>query len=208
MTSRLAASVFSLLTLVSMGLMSCSQKDEQKEKPLAVDELQGHWQSNCLEGQYNALTAKSALGITQKSLLFVDGKTATEVTTISSLKCDGADIEATVNGTFNRSSASSPELKAIDIKMDHYKAKPLTEFGVRVMNLAKWCGISDWAIGQERDVTNQVAKEKCFDTHSISTVYSVAGENLYFGKIGKMTSAAADRPTELQKNFYFTHAQE
>lgn len=195
---------------LAMVLASACAKENQQQEPGPViqetpvrSELLGTWQSNCIEGQNYALTSKADLGITQRSQITVDDSKITEVSTVSSLSCDSKDIEITSIGARDSQPAQGEGIHALSAKVASYHVKPLSEFGVRVLNLSKWCGFDDWAVDQDKDVTSAIGKDKCFTIKAVNTVYSIEGSNLYFGNTNQVSSSS-DTPTDLKKTFYFT----
>lgn len=210
MTLRLAT-----LALIVFSLAAC-QKSVNEQRTVEIppaptplpDELLGQWKSNCVEGQNLALTAKSTIGITQSSVITIDEKTVTELASISSRKCEDRDIEITSISTLARRPLSTAsDRKEISLSGASYKIKPVSEFGVRVLNIAKWCGIDDWTLAQERDVSAQIGKDKCVSSaRAIDTVYAVSGANLYFGNLNghETQPSSAEKSMELRKDFYFT----
>jgi hypothetical protein len=185
----------------------CAKEGDGPAK--AVDEFQGVWQSNCVKGQLaRTLTAPVKFGVTQVTQLEIQGTKLTEISSITSGDCEGGDVEVIAEGEFERlKSAESPPVDSaaiteLDLNILTYHVKPVTEFGVRVMNLRKWCGISDWIINHERDVTAFVGTQDCFSLRSLNTVYSIEDGRLFFGD-RESVRPGAERSKALQKDLFF-----
>ncbi len=189
-----------IFAIVSSIATACS---EQPSPPAPVDPLLGTWKSNCIEGQLRTFTAPVRFGITEHSEMTFENEKVVEVSRVTSSSCEGNDVEITASGTYKKEGFSNPNVLPIDVRFDSYKVKPVTEFGVKVMNPGKWCGIDDWTLGVERDVTNQIGKENCFPASTHFTVHAVEGESLYFGERENATSSSK-RPQDLKKDLTYT----
>lgn len=182
---------------------SSMQKPEQpstpsKPTPNVITELQGQWKSNCINGRRFSLTAPMEIGISQISQLSVDGLNFTEILTATSGQCDTSDIVVTSTGSFQETQKVDDQPRALDISVQTYKVIPKTEFGRQVLNVAKWCGISDWAIEGERDVTAQVGTLGCFSETRVRTHYSIQNDKLF---VEQKESPTNSRAGPVQMNF-------
>lgn len=204
MKSRYITAAIAVVMVSACGKNNEAEHQEPPADPKveALDTMIGQWQSNCTEGQAYSLTSKSNVGITQRSKLEVFDKTLTETTIISASPCDTSDIEVTSVSSYELDTTSRPEVMSLPLKIKTYQVKPVTEFGVRVLNLAKWCGIEDWTLEQSRDVTSSAGKDNCFKDKSISAVMMNDGGRLYFGRADQLNSTG--QIPDYRKNFYYT----
>jgi hypothetical protein len=198
---------FCAAIIAAILVSGCAKEIDGPAKP--VDEFQGVWQSNCVKGQLaRTLTAPVKFGVTQVTQLEIQGTRLTEISTVTSGECEGGDVEVIAEGEFERlksaelTSDTSPALTELDLRIVSYHVRPVTEFGVRVMNLRNWCGISDWMIDHERDVTGRVGTKDCFSLRSLNTVYSIEDGRLYFGD-RESVRPGAERSKSLQKDLFF-----
>jgi hypothetical protein len=160
------------LSTVVLGLVAGCAKQE------ASKGLQGRWRAHCVEGASAALLGQADLGVTQTAALSIGEKSVGEVSYIGGAKCSEKDIRVNAGGTYTSSTGSTGIPNSIDVDKISYKVKPLTEFGVRVLNVAKWCGVTNWMIGEERDVTVDAGKAKCFSSRSSHTTIGLDGDRL------------------------------
>ncbi|HVK61523.1 MAG TPA: hypothetical protein VM432_08235 [Bdellovibrionales bacterium] len=156
-------------------------KQEEKEAPYIG--VQGSWQSNCVSGESAALLGPSDLGITQHSELKITKAEVIETSYVSSSECDGKDIEVISTGRYH---AVGNGLQIEDIT---YHVKPLTEFGLRVLRIAQWCGISDWSLKESRDVTSEAGKEKCFSSRQATAQISIGESDMKVKESDRMQSS-------------------
>jgi hypothetical protein len=198
---------FFAVMVAAILVSGCAKEDDGPAKP--VDQFQGLWQSNCVKGQLaRTLTAPVKFGVTQVTQLEIHGTKLTEISSITSGECDGGDVEVIAEGEFERlksaegTAIENPAITELDLRIVSYHVRPVTEFGVRVMNLRNWCGISDWTIDHERNVTGRVGTKDCFSLRSLNTVYSIEEGRLYFGDRESMRPGA-ERSKALQKDLFF-----
>ncbi len=177
---------FSALTPILLLSTGCSE--ETKSVPTPYEEISGRWASNCAEGKNFALTSKTNLGITQTSQLEINLSEVKETTVISSRKCDSRDIEIkTISKAIIETPAGATH-RDLDLQVSSYSILPITEFGARILNLSKWCGLNDWAVGTERDVSVAAAEGKCMKPRGPRIPFVLEGANL---KIETASEAAS-----------------
>ncbi len=166
-----------------------------------VQELQGRWRSVCTQGKLDALTIKVGFGVTQVTEIEVSEDQIIETTFITSGSCEGSDIEIRSSGVYSSAATPRSEVKAIDFVYAGYRVNPLTEFGVRVLKLNKFCGIAEWTIGGVREIAIS-DKKSCLPKPITRTVFALEGERLYFG-LEREAPPALSRATELRRDWYF-----
>lgn len=174
--------------------------------PKGEIELQGVWRSRCMPGKLEGLVAIVNIGITQVSELTINGDQVSEKTIITSGSCSKADIEITSSGTYASGPTAKKGVKTIDMKFGKFRVKPVTEFGMRVLNLSAFCDINDWKIGVVREVGVQEDAQFCLRKPQVQTVFSVENNRLYFG-IEREVSETGERSVSLRRDWYFTSVQ-
>lgn len=208
-----SATPFAMALVFTAVIAACSVQNPSVPPAHVTDYALGTWNSNCVEGKYLALLATGEVGITQRTTLVVDKETMSEISTISRAGCSESDISVTVDTSLKREATEKPGIKSFDAKVPGYRVKPLTTFGVKVLNLSEWCGIKDWAIGQERDVLATVGEDsprgrKCFKSRQIATIYAADSRNLYFGQAAEVFGSSSENDLRLKQAFYFTRGEE
>jgi hypothetical protein len=146
-----------------------------------------------------------AFGLSETARISISGQTITQLSRVSaSGNCVGLEVEVARTGTYQRRGQVTGNTFQVDTLIESIRVKPLTALGAQVLNLAGWCGISDWAVNQEKDVTAKTGSERCFAKQPATTysVYSVEGNRLYFGR-GEETTQPARRPVELNREEYY-----
>jgi hypothetical protein len=161
-------------------------------------ELQGEWQSNCLN--------PSLTGLGERSTLLFNGQDFTRTSQISGPGgCNSNDVEAQIKGTYVRGPMIRQGVHQIDLTTANATITPRSEAGRLLLVLAKACGISDWKLGEAKDITAALGTESCFETYPKQTyqIYSIEGNQLFFGS-GEDFSTVGKRPVELERNYIYT----
>jgi hypothetical protein len=138
-----------------------------------------------------------------------DGANVTRMTRFyQSPDCSG---DAAVNfeemGDFNlhKDQQTADLGRAIDIDYHTLKVQTLTNEGVAAANAIGLCGISDWSVNQQRDVTAQAKDVKCLGTplprHN-ANIYRVDAGVLYLGASTANPTDPSQRPTSLSATKY------
>jgi hypothetical protein len=187
------------MTLLALG---CSQpgsgggETDGIANATAAEELQGSWQSNCRDAE--------KFGLTESSRLDISGTSATQVTNTSSTGACGTTAVTITQSAVVSAGTPSGQGRAVDITVTSVKVKPVTETGVGILNLAAFCGITDWQAGVERDVTGSTGGRSCFPRlpKTFYDIFTVDEGKLYFGK-GDISSAAT-RPQVVDRNRLFS----
>lgn len=169
-------------------------------------ELQGVWRSKCRPGKLEGLIALVNIGITQVSELTINGDEVTERSIVTSGSCSKPDIEIISTGTYTTGPTVKAGIKTIDMKLGKFKVKPVTEFGMRILNLSAFCDIKNWKIGVVREINVEEEKEFCLPKPRVQTVYSVERNRLYFG-IERVPADEEERKVQLRRDWYFTLMQ-
>lgn len=180
---------------------------EPTPQPLKGEiELQGVWRSRCMPGKLEGLVAIINIGITQVSELTINGDEVSEKSIITSGSCSKADIEIISSGTYKTGPTAKNGIKTIDMKLGKFKVKPVTEFGMRILNLSAFCDKKDWKIGVVKEINVEEEKDFCLPKPQLQTVYSVEGKRLYFG-IERVPAEGEERRIQLRRDWYFTLVQ-
>lgn len=112
-------------------------------------------------------------------------------------------IDVYYKGDYKKGEQVQDNVHQLDLTFGAAIVVPRTEAGVKALNTFNLCGISDWAIGVERDVTSVSRDAKCpvaGTPQSVFDIYSVQDGVLVFGK-GKNEdkNTAQARATELDR---------
>lgn len=166
-------------------------------------DLQGEWRSKCIPGKLDGLVATIGIGITQMTEITIKEDAISERTLVTSDACEGGDIEITTSGTYESNQSLRSGVRFIDMKLGSYRVKPITEFGKRVLNLAKFCEIDSWKIGIARTISVSEPTQGCLPLPRVRTVYSIENERLYFG-FDREVAADGPRQTDLRRDWYFS----
>ncbi len=161
-------------------------------------ELQGEWQSNCLN--------PSLTGLGERSVLLFSGQDFTRTSQVSGPGgCNSNDVEAVIQGSYVRGPMIRQGVHQIDLSTSQATITPRSEAGRLLLVLAKACGISDWKLGEAKDITAALGTEGCFETYPKQTyqIYSIEGNQLFFGS-GEDFSTVGKRPVELERNYIYT----
>lgn len=194
---------------ISAGLLSSCARDGARgpaggngplDLPVNVTELQGSWRSNCSDAKL--------WGITQSTDLQVNGNAVTIVDRMSrNGRCSDNIVEVTYQGSYVRSGV---EAGGIDLQPTSVRVKPLTDEGVRLLKVLHWCKIEDWAVGQERDVTEATRsgseiEQRCFSKVPSTSyqIFAIDAGSLYFTRDTTAVSASK-RPAQVDKDVVFT----
>jgi hypothetical protein len=193
-----------LVVFALAGLAGCGNEGDSPDSDLTqvkaaqASELQGIWESNCVDAEN--------VGLTEKARMTITGLKATRVSLISTTgNCASTAIELTQAASFVKGAQAQPNIYQIDITVDSIKLKPTNEAGVAVLKLAAVCGIVDWQVGVEKDVTQLTGTERCFPKlpAKIYTIYTVESDKLYFGVDDTQATDPAKRPTEIDREFVY-----
>ena len=179
---------------------ACSKHDAspapaEKVQTQSAQDLQGSWKSTCSDAQL--------FGLSESSSLTVDGSKATQVTSTSAQgDCASTAVEVTQMATLTPTTVNG--MNHVDITVTSAKVKPLNETGVGILNLASFCGMTDWKVGEERDITQQSGGGRCYPKlpKTYYNVYGIEDGKLYFGS-GDINHPEY-RPTILNRQRMFT----
>lgn len=203
-------SVAIVVALIGTGVAGCS-KDEgggasenvaPGESQESIDnvelaEIQGTWDSNC--------TDADLFGLSKSSRLSIAGGEAKRITSYYSTgTCATEAIQVEQLTTVEKKDEVEPFVFGIDIAVSKVTIKPTTKTGASLLQLANFCGISDWTENVARDVTDKTGSERCFPKVPVTiyTIYSIEGDRMYFGA-GEDLYSPALRPEKLNRDEFF-----
>ena len=93
--------------------------------------------------------------------------------------------------------------RRVDLTPKKLHVTATTESGVSAMNLAAMCGIKDWTLNKEREVTEAAVAGNCLFAEKVGVtqfdIFAMDDQTLKFGKsflLGSVTDVAS-RPTKL-----------
>jgi hypothetical protein len=198
--STLPVALLSVIAIAGLNACGADSSDDVVDaaKNLKNEpKLQGKWTSECsavgvLDTSGKATYLFEPLRY-EKTLMIYKDTNCSETLAVAQYKGefllgDGKDLDAGVT--------------RINLTPKTLTLKANSEAGVNAMNLAKFCGVTDWKVNEERDVTAGATDGKCL-TEAIGReqfdVYSLKDEKLTFGS-AYVTGAPNDnakRPTKL-----------
>ncbi len=185
-----------------LAFSSCSTKDTndvaQAGKNVAKEPgLQGKWSTAC--GSAGAFDASG-----KSTYIFEPLKYEKSLNLYKDSSCNETLAIARYEGEFKVGSGDdlADGVKRVDLTPKKLILKANSEGGVKAMNLIKLCGISDWALNTERDVTAGAVDGKCLSEPINQVqydVYKLADNKLSFGKtfITGAPNKEEQRPTKV-----------
>ncbi|MGE0171892.1 MAG: hypothetical protein AB7T49_03870 [Oligoflexales bacterium] len=177
---KIAVALMSSALLVSCGAFEKSKK-QVKKVSRSDPELVGTWNTDCTES--------SALDLThgQKEVIFdLAGSFKKKEYLYDNEGCMNKSATYEVEGDYKDTgkNETNPDIKNIDFKPMTANFTLHSDALVKAMNLAKFCGISDWKKDSKRDVLGRDCmgysvpkkEEKVLDVYNIKD-----RKELYFG---------------------------
>jgi hypothetical protein len=147
----------------------------------------------------------AVIGASKRVIFEFDGRAASRNQQYySEGDCKGdVAIDVYYKGQYSKGDDVQENVSKIDLTFGTVVVVPRNEEGVKALNAFNLCGISDWAIGQERDVTSASRDAKCpvdGTPQNVFDIYSVQDNVLVFGKGGAEDKDTAEkRATELDR---------
>jgi hypothetical protein len=202
-----------VLTLIAgLGFAACAKEADkaaaavdQKAKTL---EINSKWISNCKN------VTLDAFGIGSETEDFDFGASLSKTTLLfQENNCVTATVRITENGSYVvGNKLVNSDAYELNQHFDSVAIMPMNDAGVTQLNLIQACGINDWAVGVQRDVTAKSSDSPVIDRCWAKTprdLYDIAlisTDKLTFGleKDGKDRTAAEKRPTEIDGGVVFT----
>lgn len=116
---------------------------------------------------------------------------------------DAVAVNVVYRGSYDKKNEIQDNVHAIDMTFGKVLVTPLTDAGVKTLNTFNLCGVSDWAVGREVDVTGASRDAKCpviGTPQAIFDIYTTSDNQLFFGKGDDGDKSAAEkRPTEINR---------
>ncbi len=192
--------ISSILIFSFSGCGSDSAKDvADASKNLArAPGLVGIWKSTCdtfgpLGSSGRALFEFEPLIYRKQILMYADPQCATAM----------GKVLYTGEFTLGNTDDLAEDARRVDFTPKKLHVSASTESGVSAMNLAAMCGIKDWVLNQERDVTEAAVAGNCLFAEKVGVaqfdIFSMNDQTLKFGNsflLGSVTDVAS-RPTKL-----------
>jgi hypothetical protein len=154
----------SLAVVAIFFLVSCGDKDKKAPDPedMGVPELNGTWQSNCLQ---NSTAYSGPLG--EKRVVTVDGsKVTTQHVLFRDENCSGAQMQLTIvkhsNVHFSDVSkdTNSAGFFTVDDVVTGYGLVPANPDYADLLSRSQYCKYKKWKAGVEYSVMNRSCAEK------------------------------------------------
>lgn len=196
--------------LVVLAVAGCAPRSSDRDggiasvakpvQPLSSEHAQmiGIWRSNCMDA--------SDAGLSQRERVeFTESRITRWLSIGSSGDCSTEYISATLSGHYSVSVVSSGALPAIDFAVEMAVVRPLDVKAAGILNLARTCGLSDWRVNEERNVTERIGVEDCFARYpkAMYTSYEFKGGALYFGS-GVDFASEGKRPREIDTGIAYS----
>lgn len=202
----LSAEFFLLLVFV---LCSCHRSDSNSQ-PIPPDTrtfadvstlMRGDWNSNCQDPK--------ELGLSESSRLSIEVTTLNKTFSISPRgDCSSPYLEGEISGKITYRGTSPQGAVAVDIEVLRATLRPTTDLGVRVLNLGKACGKSNWKLERAEDVSMMIGQNGCLREYpkSLYTIIgSDDGKRLKFGS-GEELTKPSRRPVSFDLDrIYIRH---
>lgn len=207
--------VLFLATFVAGSLVmasACSDDDndnipDEIQKTGDVVELEGTWVTGCMENTILELSH------TRRQYEFSLNRNFAKIEFLyDNENCENQLIEYRVEGNYRTDRVADEqglEGKPIDFEIEKASITPYNETAVDILNGIEFCGISDWAAAQAREITNV----DCMgftnnEGETIFEIYEIRNDNqLLFGKnfLFLQETDSAERPTELDEEVIYQH---
>ena len=206
--SRRISLLFRFAILVAFAVAGACAKDGERTRmsdggrradfvnPTA--QIQGRWKSGCLDPKET--------GFGEIATFQIDGARFERRLQVSPHgDCTKPFIEGRIAGQMIFRPESRQIGTAVDLEADSASLKPLTPLAVKVLNLAKTCGISNWKVGEERDVIEKLGQVGCvsrypkIDYNLMAVEKTIEKQHLYFGA-GERLNKPALRPVQLDRS--------
>ena len=165
--------------LVACGTKTADDVSQAGKNIAGEPGLQGKWTSSC--GKVEALKTSG-----KSTYIFEPLKYEKNLMFYKDANCSEAMGNAKYKGEYKIGSGDDLEggAKRIDLIPKTLTMSANTQAGVDALNLIKFCGISDWALNQERDVTNSANGGKCLIENmneSQYDIFTLNSDKLTFG---------------------------
>lgn len=183
-----------LITALSLIAVACGKDDKNPftNAKEAIDDkdLQGkNFESECsveaLDALLTGILSGGQASVKSSRVVYrFEGSNITRTTVLfANLNCDGEAFRYTETGTFNvtKNQRTNDGAYFIDINYKKLMVSITTDVGAVSANAIKVCGIQDWAVKQEREVTAQAKDVTCY-----GTVVPRVNNNVYRLDAGKI----------------------
>ena len=192
--------ISSILIFSFSGCGSDSAKDvADATKNLArAPGLVGIWKSTCdtfgpLSSSGRSLFEFEPLIYRKQILMYADAQCATAM----------GKVVYTGEFALGNTDDLAENARRVDLTPKKLHVTATTESGVSAMNLAAMCGIKDWTLNKEREVTEAAVAGNCLFAEKVGVtqfdIFAMDDQTLKFGKsflLGSVTDVAS-RPTKL-----------
>jgi hypothetical protein len=198
MTNALRKPLHSLLftsaaCVLSMPAFACNadvapaSSAPATNSPASGVALNGTWQTPCYQSA-------------QTRLVYSNLELTGTYTEYSDTACTTPRHIATWTGRASVGQEMKPGVYKLDLSFNTFRSKALTDTEATSVNQNKYCGLTDWASGVERDILGLDCYGFAIPKGGKSVdIYQVNGDSLLFGKGSKIVAAPteADRPTDI-----------
>jgi hypothetical protein len=204
MLKQITAVFGAAILTASCGILDTDDKGKKAEENAPA--LAGTWETECVENSALELSRSKR----EYSFNAVGDFDKTE-SYYAADDCGNADVVYTVKGTYDDkgNSPDNQDVTMINFTINEALVTVNSDTAIDAMNAVKLCGISDWAVGKETDVTGKDCMgSKVNKGDVIFEVYKLEDDNsdLYFGQnfVFLTETNASERPTDVNRDVLFT----
>lgn len=197
--------------LGALGVASCGKSADDTVHDikngvanlLKTGAIVGSWEGPCDKSEILNLGGRA-------SLKFSPNDFQREVQLFGNDKCESFNISVITSGEFTLGSGEGyPEkVYPVDYHFNKVVVKPLTDAGVKALESGALCGVKDWKVNEEKDLTSVSGKLGCVLPAMPSSVFDVVrvdDKTLKTGALGLpfAPNKAESRPKDVS-NVTFT----
>ena len=198
------------VTLISLAaaLSGCgtfnTKNSSQTPPPNLNDTLTGTWQGGCVTADW------LGLGHAKEQLAFGSlGEFIENTTVYSDASCATLMTTLVEKGTYSSLAPAGglPNATNINFMATNYTVTPNSDAAAKLMNEAKYCGVTDWTSGTAVDITGKTCLGVPYNNGDVTfDIYQITGNQLTLGKSKLLLAktSAGSRPTELDTSNVLT----
>ena len=187
-------------------MVACSK--EAVEQTVAEPRLMKTWETTCTSG--------APLPFSKKSYFEFSGDQFTEVHTFfTNEDCTEPAAEIQGHGKFSLGEQVIAESGAKPLTLNYENAQmvALNDKGSEGLDLANFCDVDVWPVGQVVDLTSNSASFTCAAVTTAPSaryeIYRIDGDKLFVGNagVGSRAKTEGDRPTQVDSNTPYVPSQ-
>jgi hypothetical protein len=200
-----------LVAVCSLSAAGCgnSLKDAANDAAGVFDGRASELQYKFLDDTCREPLALKIIGASQRTSFEFSGLSMTRNEQyFSEEDCKGdVAIDVYYRGKYSQGDEVQANVHPIDLSYDSVTVVPRNEAGVKVLNTFDFCGITDWTVDREDNVTTVSRDAKCpaeGTPKNVFDLYSMKDDVLVFGK-GKDSDKATPQTRATELNLETTY---